>query len=159
MQYTHIDYIPMSESHISIMQGSIERDPVYHTIYWLTQWLAYDISSSISNSLTVWGAWDELSINNWLLKDQWLCILSKLHDRCLSNLHKGHVRIEKMQHSTSSSIYCPGIYANFTMSNNTQHAFSIIPKNHYMRQQETFPKYHGKKLTLTYSHSVRKTTS
>ena len=34
--HTHIDYIHLSHIHLNIKLDSIERDLIYHTVYWLT---------------------------------------------------------------------------------------------------------------------------
>ena len=89
-----------------------------------------------------WGAWDELLIHNGLLLK-----CSQFHISPLTctigtwvALHKGHIRITKMQHSIQSSVYWPGIDAvSLNMSSNIHHAFNKILKHHYTWWQKTSP--------------------
>ena len=82
----HIDYVHFSDSCLNIVQGFLEKDQDYSTLYYLT------ISGWPSRCQTVscivqqfWGAQGKLSIDNeLLLKSTWLCIPPKLHDRCLT---------------------------------------------------------------------------
>ena len=57
-----------------------------------------------------WGARDELTIDNGiLLKGDRVCIPSELYQQMLSEPHKGHKGIKKMQHLTRERIYWQGM--------------------------------------------------
>ena len=110
----NVQHVQLSNAELDIIQGSVEWDPMYSTIYCLTlrgwpkhrqqvPWIARHF----------WGAWDELSIDpTLLLKGKRVYIPLELLNHTLADLHGAPKGIDRMQAQVKKAVYWPGIDAD-----------------------------------------------
>ena len=112
--HQNIQHISFTPDRINIIHGAVERDPIFSTVYCLTLNGWPENANKVPRiAWQFWGARDELSIEEGLLvKGDRICIPPGLYDRFLSNLHKAHQGIAKMQLKARATVYWPGIDAN-----------------------------------------------
>ena len=106
----NIQHVQVSSADLDIIQGSVECDPVYSTVYCLTLRGWPDHIQEVPHvAQHFWGARDELSIDSGLLlKGTEVCILPELLNRTLADLHGAHQGVNRMQAQASESVYWPG---------------------------------------------------
>ena len=134
-------HLTFTSNSINIIRGSIERDPILHTVYRLTLNDWPDRISKVPRIARQFGgARDELSIEEGLImKGNCICIPPELYDRSLHKLHKMHMGIEKIQHRARATLYWPGIDTDIveyvkkcktcTQHKATQHIQLMIPRD------------------------------
>ena len=139
--HQNIQHIAFTPDQINIIRGSVERDPILSTVYWLTLNGWPDKINQVPRIVRQFGgARDELTIEEGiLLKGDCVCIPPELYDRSLNELQDMHLGIEKMQHRARALLYWPEIdvdiikYVKCCKTCNqhkaTQHIQSMIPKD------------------------------
>ena len=112
----NIQHIQLSTAELDVIQGSVECDLVYSTVYCLTlrgwpDWVQ-DVPHVVRH---FWDTRDELSIDNGLLlKGTRVCIPPELLKRTLADLHGAHQGINGMQAQAREAVYWPGIDADIS---------------------------------------------
>ena len=95
----NVQHVQFSEAELDIIQGSMEGDPVYNTIYCLTLrgWPEHlQVVPHITQHLL--GTRDELSVKcGLLLKGTRVCVSPELLNHTLADLHGAHQDINRMQ--------------------------------------------------------------
>ena len=109
--HQNIQHIAFTPDKINIIRGSVKRDPILSTVYWLTLngW-PDEINKVPRIARQFWGARDELTIEEGIwLKGDCICVPPELYNRSLNELHDMHLGIEKMQHRARAITYWSGI--------------------------------------------------
>ena len=112
----NIQHVQLSKADLDIIQGSVECDLVYSTIYCLTcrGWPEHrqDIPCIAWH---FWGTRDELPIDSGLLlKGTRVCIPPELLDRTFADLHGVHQGVNRMQAQVIEAVHWPGIDADIS---------------------------------------------
>ena len=107
----NIQHVQLSTAELDVIQGAVERDPVYSTVYRLTLRGWPDHVQDVPRiARHFWGARDELSIDQGLLlKGTRVCIPPELLKRTLADLHGAHQGVDRMQAQAREAVYWPGI--------------------------------------------------
>ena len=103
----NIQHIQLSSADLDIIQGSVECDPVYSTLYHLTLWGWLDCVQDVPHiARHFWGARDELSIDTGLLlKGTRVWVPPEVLKRTLADLHGAHQGVDRMQAQARESVY------------------------------------------------------
>ena len=126
----NIQHVQLSTSELGVIQGSVEHNPVYSTVYCLTLRRWPDQVQDIPHiPRHFWGARDELSIDNGLLlKRTRVCIPPALLKRTLADLHGAHQGVDRIQAQAREAVYWPGIDSDIWLCQSV----------HYLHQTQSF---------------------
>ena len=110
----NIQHVHLSKADLDIIQGSVECDLVYSTVYHLTLRGCPECRQDIPHiARHFWVMRDELSIDfGLLLKGTRVCIPPELLNRTLADLHGAHQGIDRMQAQAREAVYWLGIDAD-----------------------------------------------
>ena len=153
----NIQHIQLSTAELDVIQGSVECDLVYSTVYCLSLrgWPNW-VQDVPHVARCLWGTRDKLSINNGLLlRGTRVCIPPELLKRTLADLHGAHQGVNRMQVQAREAVYWPGIYADIsdsvsqcTIAPNTK--LLCLPSQCYL---ETYQMAPGRTLQWTIWHT------
>ena len=103
----NIQHVQLSTSELDVIQGAVECNLVYSTVYCLTlRGWPDQVQDVPCIARHFWGARDELSIDNGLLlKGKRVCIPPEL----LKRTHGAHQGVDRMQAQAKEAVYWPGI--------------------------------------------------
>ena len=112
----NIQHVQLSTSELDVIQGTVECDPVYSTVYGLTlRGWSDRVQDVPCIARHLWSTRDELSIDHGLLlKGTRVCIPPELLKRTLADLHGAHQGFVRMQAQTREAVYWPGIYSDIS---------------------------------------------
>ena len=107
----NIQHLQLSTYELDVIQGAVECDLVYSSVYHLILrgWpdRVQDVPCIARH---FWGARDELSIDQGLLlKGTMVCIPPELLKRTLADLHGAHQGVNRLQAQAREAVYWPGI--------------------------------------------------
>ena len=110
----NVQHLQLSTAELDIIQGSIECDLVYSTVYCLTLRGWPNQRQEVPHiTRHFWGTRDELSINSGLLlKGTGVCIPPELPDCTLADLHGTHQGTDGIQAQVREAVYWPSTDAD-----------------------------------------------
>ena len=110
----NIQHVQLSQAELDIIQGSVEHNSVYSTIYHLTLrgWPEHwqDIPHIAQH---IWATRNELSVKSGLLlKGTRVCVPLEFFNCTIADLHRVYQGIERMQAQLREAVHWPGIDAD-----------------------------------------------